>query len=232
MGDLVDQWKSHSLMKKNALIIFAKNIVLGKVKTRLAKTIGDSGAFNVYVKLYEITEHESTKVEGADIRVYFSDVIINSKWPKSERFIQKGKDLGERMKNAFNDAFEAGYENVVCIGSDLPDIKSRIIEDAFLKLNKNDLVFGPAADGGYYLVGMNKTHLYIFENKPWSTDQLLSITRKEIETEGHLYSLLDVLNDIDTIQDLKQSTLSDQFKHYYELFERNQQSLQSSSTNT
>ena len=175
--------------------------------------------------LYDITERESNKVKNADIQVYFSDVIINSKWPNSQRYVQSKGDLGQRMTQAFLKAFEDGYENVVCIGSDLPDMTSEIIEDAFLKLEKNDFVFGPASDGGYYLVGMNQPGTYIFKNKPWSTDQLLELTRSEIESQKQIYTLLDVLNDIDTIDDLKHSTLSEQFKQYYELPQRNKQPL-------
>ncbi len=210
-------------MKKNALIVFAKNIVLGKVKTRLAKTIGDSGAFNVYVKLIEITERESQAVNSADVIVYFSDVVINGKWPNHQKFVQTGDDLGERMENAFLEAFTKGYEKVICIGSDLPEITSTLIEEAFAKLDTDDFVFGPAADGGYYLVGMNRpSQTYIFANKPWSTDQLLDLTLKEIKTQNQTYALKKVLNDIDTIDDLKNSILSKQFKQYHELLERNQ----------
>ncbi len=210
-------------MKKNALIIFAKNIVLGKVKTRLAKTIGDTGAFNVYVKLFEITEKQSMKVKSADKHIYFSDVVINAKWKNCKKYVQEGDDLGMRMLNAFNNVFEQGYEKVVCIGSDLPELTADIIEQAFLKLETNDFVFGPAADGGYYLVGLkNSKQSYIFENKPWSTDRLLDITLKEIESNNHDHALLEVLNDVDTIDDLKNSILSKQFKHYHELLERNQ----------
>ncbi len=208
-------------MQKNLLIVFVKNIVLGKVKTRLAKTIGSNGALNVYIKLYDITERESLLVKKTDTHVYFSDVVINSKWKNAQKSVQQGADLGEKMMNAFKKGFEDGYQNIICIGSDLPEISSEIIENAFEKLNQTDLVFGPATDGGYYLLGMNKPLFYIFDNKPWSTNALLELTINEISNKQNTYTLLDVLNDIDTIEDLKTSILSKQFTEYYELSERN-----------
>ena len=80
----------------NLLIIFAKNIKLGKVKTRLAKTIGDDGAFEVYKHLVELLEKSTSKINNCDIHVYFSDVIIKKKWPNEKKFVQEGSDLGEK----------------------------------------------------------------------------------------------------------------------------------------
>ena len=96
-------------MKRTLLIIFVKNIILGKVKTRLAKTIGTQAAFEVYKHIVGILEKETSNL-SCDISVYFSDVIIDEKWPDAIKKVQKGKDIGERMKNAFKEAFDEGYE--------------------------------------------------------------------------------------------------------------------------
>ena len=104
-------------------------------------------------------------------------------------------------------------KKIILIGSDLPDVSAQIIEKGFEELTINEVVFGPAEDGGYYLVGMTKKHYSIFENKPWSTSKLLEITLSELKDKEVNYSLLEPLNDIDTIEDLKKSTIYSEFKH-------------------
>ena len=131
----------------------------------MAKTIGDEGAFNIYSELFAITEKESQKVEF-DRNIYFSDVIIPSKWESDLKFVQEGANLGEKMKNAFQHGFNNGYKNIVLIGSDLPNISKEIIESGFDALQDNDVTFGPALDGGYYLIGLSKMNASIFEDKP------------------------------------------------------------------
>lgn len=191
-------------MKKRLLIVFVKNIKLGKVKTRLAKTIGAEGAFEIYAALVEITEKVTSTID-VDKIIYFSDAVVETKWKKIEKRIQFGVDLGARMKNAFSDGFNSGYESIVLIGSDLPDISSQIIENGFNELENSDMVFGPAEDGGYYLIGMNKLHSFIFKDKPWSQPHLLNVSLKELTKNNFSFSLLETLNDIDTFEDLIKS---------------------------
>lgn len=191
-------------MNKELTIVFVKNIKLGKVKTRLAKTIGNQGAFEVYKALVEITERATNHVKS-DKRIYFSDAVVNTKWQNHYKTVQEGENLGERMKNAFNKGFEDGYERIVLIGSDLPDINSEHIENGLKSLKNNSIVFGPAIDGGYYLIGMTKMYDAVFNNKPWSESHLLDVTLKELNQENISYTLLEALNDIDTFEDLEAS---------------------------
>jgi rSAM/selenodomain-associated transferase 1 len=183
-----------------------KNIKLGKVKTRLAKTIGDDSAFEVYKELFKITENITSNLH-VEKHIYFSDVIIESKWKNKNKTVQKGIDLGEKMKNAFLDGFSDGFEKIVLIGSDLPDLTENIIYESFHKLSNNDIVIGPAQDGGYYLIGLSKMNHTIFENKPWSKPSLLEITLQELQQNNQKTALLQTLNDIDTFDDLINSTL-------------------------
>ena len=199
-------------MNKNLLIVFAKNIKLGKVKTRLAKTIGNQEAFAIYKILVDKTE-EATKHLPVDKHIYFSDEIISTKWPNDFKTVQKGVDLGERMKNAFKDGFDKGYINIILIGSDLPDISESILTNAFEILKTNDTVFGPAEDGGYYLVGMKQLYNCVFDNKAWSTASLLHDTIQELKSENNSFELLEMLNDIDTFEDLKTSTIYKTYLH-------------------
>jgi len=191
-------------MTKELIIVFVKNIKLGKVKTRLAKTIGNQAAFEVYKELVKITE-EATKNLSIDKRIYFSDAVVETKWNNHYKAVQEGIDLGERMKNAFKKGFEDGYNRIVLIGSDLPEIRDTHIKEGLDKLNDNPVVFGPALDGGYYLIGMSKMCSFIFEKKPWSTSNLLALTTQELTKNNIPYNLLEPLNDIDTFEDLEAS---------------------------
>lgn len=192
-------------MNKELIIVFVKNNKLGKVKTRLAKTIGNQAAFEVYSELVKVTEAATQNI-STDKRIYFSDTIVETKWKNSVKEIQEGDNLGERMLNAFKKGFEDGYERIVLIGSDLPDINKHHIENGLKVLNLNEVVFGPAEDGGYYLIGLSKMHGFIFKNKPWSQSNLLEKTLTELNKKSIKFTTLVTLNDIDTFEDLVSST--------------------------
>ena len=108
----------------------------------------------------------------------------------------------------------AKNQNTYLSSSDLPDLNSEIIIKGFDSLKSSELVFGPAKDGGYYLIGMNKLHKFVFENKPWSESDLLIQTVAEIRLNNLNVSLLNELNDVDTIEDLKESTIAHLFSDF------------------
>ena len=206
-------------MTEALVIVFVKNIKLGTVKTRLAKTIGDYGAFEVYSELVKITEIATSKL-SIDKRIYFSNAIVESKWGQHFKAVQNGEDLGERMLNAFKDGFEAGYKKIILIGSDLPDITEDHIKKGVDALDQSEVVFGPAEDGGYYLIGLSKLIPEIFINKPWSQSNLLKETLQELQSLDQKVITLDTLNDIDTYEDL---IASDFYKNNEKLQEKIQQ---------
>jgi hypothetical protein len=105
------------------------------------------------------------------------------------------------MHNAFKEGFDDGYEKIVIIGSDLIELESNDIKKAFEKLDENDIVIGPAEDGGYYLLGMKQIPENIFRNKEWGTNTVLKDTLKDIDSLQ--FHLLKVKNDIDTYEDIK-----------------------------
>ena len=186
----------------NLLLIFTRNPELGKAKTRLAKTVGDETALEIYKFLLEKTRDISSKVTS-DRAVYYSVKIReNDIWDSTiyQKHQQVGKDLGIRMLNAFKNGFEAGYEKVMIIGSDLYDLTSENIENAFNELNNNDLVIGPAEDGGYYLLGMNSLHSTIFKNKNWGTETVREDTLSDLKDKK--VKLLEFKNDIDIYEDI------------------------------
>lgn len=189
------------------LIAFVKNPELGKVKTRLAKDIGNNEALAVYQKLLETTI-EAAQGCRADVRFYFSNSVDENIWPKGQSKIQSGDDLGEKMKNAFQDGFSEGYERIVIIGSDLPNMSSALIDKSFQSLSFMDTVIGPASDGGYYLLGMKKMIPELFENIRWSTSEVLETTLERLTQKKESYFLLEMKNDIDTKEDLINSSFN------------------------
>lgn len=200
------------MTENDRLIIFVKNPEIGRVKTRLAKIIGDEQALSIYQKLLLYTK-EITKGLNADKAVYYSEHIDNNDlWDNMlfSKHLQRGDDLGERMQNAFAEAFAQGKERVIIIGSDCLELETYMIKEAFAVLESNDVVLGPAKDGGYYLIGMTAFLPTLFEDKNWSTDDLLMDTILDLKKMNAKYYLLKTLNDIDTIEDLK---ALDKFPH-------------------
>ena len=198
-------------MTKELLIIFTRNPELGKCKTRLATTIGDVAALEIYKYLLA---HTASITEDLLVHkeVHYSDEIHhNDIWNDSifRKKSQKGNDLGERMKNAFKAGFKDGYDKIIIIGSDMYDLSPQDLEHAFTALSVNDYVLGPAVDGGYYLLGMKKLNNSLFENKKWGTNTVLNDTLNNLLNEN--IELLPVRNDIDYYEDIKDIRVFDQF---------------------
>lgn len=197
-------------MSKNLLIIFVKNPILGKVKTRLAATIGDEKALEVYLELLHKTK-EITQPTTCDKHVYYTWTIDEyDLWSDGGyvKYQQCDGELGERMKSAFSSSFDAGYDKVVIIGSDCYELTHNEINQAFEELNRADIVIGPAADGGYYLMGMNRFYPELFDNKVWSTESVFIDTIEDIERMHLSHKNLKTLSDIDDINDLAKLNIS------------------------
>ena len=190
-------------MPKNLLLVFTRNPELGKVKTRLAKTVGNATALKIYTFLLKRTRDIVVKV-SADKAVYYSvKVRENDIWDASifQKHQQVGEDLGIRMLHAFKNGFKAGYEKVMIIGSDLYDLTAETIENAFSVLEKNEVVIGPAEDGGYYLLGMNSLEEKVFKNKDWGTATVKKDTLEDLKDKKVF--LLAPLNDVDVFEDIE-----------------------------
>lgn len=190
-------------MEKNHLIIFIKNPVLGRVKTRLASAIGDEKALEVYMQLLEITRKTAVKV-NCTRHVFYSDEIEDDGWDEDlfNKHVQEGIDLGNRMQKAFERVFALGAEKAVIVGSDCPQIGPEAIDEAFAVLGTKDVVLGPAKDGGYYLLGMKKRHDFLFKDKEWSTDTVFDDTILDLMENRLTYGKINQLSDLDTIYDL------------------------------
>ncbi|TSE07824.1 glycosyltransferase [Aquimarina algiphila] len=191
------------LKEKNALLIFTRNPELGKCKTRLAATIGDQAALDIYTFLLQHTVNitknlDVTKEVHYSVKVRENDLWDDSVYNKKQ---QTGYDLGIRMEHAFAECFGEGFERVVIIGSDMYDLSQKDLELAFLELETHDYVLGPAEDGGYYLFGMKSLNSQVFKNKNWGTDTVLQDTLEDLKENN--IKLLEVRNDIDYYDDIK-----------------------------
>lgn len=185
-----------------ALIIFIKNPELGKVKTRLAATVGDEKALLIYMELLKHTQQIACAVEANRLLFYSKFMDTNDNWDNQafQKQLQQGSDLGERMQAAFEQAL-VQHEKAVIIGSDCAALTPAIIENAFQALDTHDFVVGPAEDGGYYLLGMKQVEPTLFQKMEWSTDQVLPETLKRMEAKQADYILLPMLSDIDYWED-------------------------------
>lgn len=190
----------------SVLMIFAKFPDLGKVKTRLADDIGFENATSIYKLMTEYIVKESYSKEYRQV-IYVSPPSKEKKfgtWLGNKEFsVQSMGDLGERLANAFKKEFDAGADKVVVIGTDCVECDKAEINYALELLNYNDAVIGPSYDGGYYLLGLKKTHGSIFENVSWSGLQVYDQTCNNLERLGYSYSVLPYARDIDTIEDVQ-----------------------------
>lgn len=187
----------------NQLLIFIRNPQLGRVKTRLARTVGDAEALRIYHVLLEKTRAAALGVE-AGRRLLYSDFIdTNDAWPNDRfhKLVQGTGDLGERMAQAFREAFADGARKAVIIGSDCPRLDGAVLRAAFERLDESDFVLGPVPDGGYYLLGMKQMESSVFEGIEWSTDTVRARTLEKIRAAGKTCSLLPELTDVDTEAD-------------------------------
>jgi rSAM/selenodomain-associated transferase 1 len=199
------------------LLIFAREPVLGRVKTRLAADIGPAAALATYRELLALTAAAVTAAQvpatvwlaeapaspalGTPAKTNLTEA--RPEWPGLPWQVQPAADsLGERMAHAFAETFTAGAAHVAIIGTDCPGLTADLLQQAFAQLATHDLVVGPATDGGYYLLGMNKLNISLFTDKQWSTDTVLPATLADAKRLGLSVAQLPTLADIDSGSDL------------------------------
>ncbi|WP_018478543.1 TIGR04282 family arsenosugar biosynthesis glycosyltransferase [Pontibacter roseus] len=193
------------MTEKNLLMLFVRNPELGKVKTRLAASVGPETALDIYLHLLQHTRSVTQELPMDKVVYYSERVEEQDMWPSQQyqKQVQPAGDLGERMSASFAAAFADGYTSVVIIGSDCLQLTSDIILKAFENLKTHEVVVGPALDGGYYLLGMNGLHPELFQDKRWSTEHVFPDTLYDIERLHLSHALLPYLSDIDNLEDLE-----------------------------
>ena len=191
---------------KNALVIFARDPVVGQVKTRLNPFLDLQTTCDLYTCFLSDSLDKICAVESTDCFVGIYPSSSSGYFEKLDpslsinTFVQEGKDLGDRMKNTFSARFADGYEEVVIIGADSPSLPLVYIEQAFS--SEKDVVLGPSIDGGYYLIGMRGNLTDVFDGIAWSGDRVLKDTFCKLESNDVSLELLPVWYDVDRSNDL------------------------------
>ncbi len=200
--------------RPHRIVVLSKAPIKGFVKTRLASVIGPDASLAVHRRL---TSHVLAEVEmavdlatlsggiDAEIRVTPDEEAPGARtWvPSSIRIRPQGSgDLGDRMRRAFDEGFAEGAKFVLVVGTDCPGFTRRDPADAFAALSRADVVLGPAADGGFWLLGARGPTPELFHDVPWSTSAVLEATKSLARAAGRTVEFLETLADIDTVDDL------------------------------
>ncbi len=186
------------------LVVLLKAPRAGTVKTRLAETLGADAACAAYRQLVESLFANLAPLPAVELCFTPAAACAEIKpWLRNDWSVcpQSEGDLGERLRAAFTDHFLTDAEHVVIIGSDCPDVTSKDIEDAWVALAGNDVVLGPALDGGYWLIGLRAPQSGLFTEMPWSTDRVFGETMRRAREKCLRVAILRELSDVDTVAD-------------------------------
>jgi hypothetical protein len=197
-------------VKRRVLAIFAKQPLPGQVKTRLAKQIGEVAAARLYAKFVETILAVTESVADQRIIAYSPDTESARRWFEASvstagdtLWVQPAGDLGARLTACAEFALSEPEHSLVIIGTDSPTLSTETIAEAFRRLEHNDVVLGPARDGGYYLIGLRSACPRLFAGIDWGTDRVLVQTISRVEEQRLSLHLLPLFYDVDTLEDLK-----------------------------
>lgn len=202
-GDIPERMKTHP----NALILFARVPRIGHVKTRLHPDLDLETICDLYKCFLKDSIENLCAVAGADLFIgasppdglgYFDEVAASR---GITVFPQEGDGLGDKMRAAFCRRFAEKYDKIAIMGSDSPSLPCSYIETAFR--SSKDVVLGPGADGGYYLIGMNRRLTEVFDGVPWGSERVLKATLERVQKVGATLELLPLWYDVDTAEDLR-----------------------------
>jgi rSAM/selenodomain-associated transferase 1 len=196
------------LGKMDALLVFLKHPRAGDVKTRMIPALGSEGAAALYRVLAEaVLEGTRPRAEEFQRLLFFApeeaSAEIAAWFPGEALFAQQGEDLGERLRNAFHEAFRLGARRAVVIGTDCPALGREHILASLAALSEADVVLGPSEDGGYYLLALKKEHPELFHGIAWGSPRVLATTKEHALEADLSVVLLDTLRDVDTPEDVR-----------------------------
>lgn len=191
------------------LIIFTRYPELGKTKTRMIPLLGKEGAATLQRQMTDYTLKQAKQLQqilSTSIIIYFAngnEQLMQNWLGKNLSYRrQREGDLGQRMQTAFEETFITQINKVIIIGTDCPELNATILADAFKALDRHHLVLGPAVDGGYYLIGLNRLIPELFKGISWGTAEVFAQTQKIARQLNLNVCTLPVLNDIDRPEDL------------------------------
>ncbi len=197
------------MKSKDVIIVMTRLPREGRNKTRLIPALGLKGATEFHDRLARHTIGRASAYAlmhpGTRLRVQLEggSTLEGKNWlGEVDCQVQKDGDLGQRLHAAIEQAFSEGASRVLVIGTDCPSLDERVFSEAFNALERTELVFGPAADGGYYLVGLTRSRREIFENIAWGGPQVLKQSLAAAATCGVHAFLLNCFPDVDVAEDL------------------------------
>lgn len=194
--------RDQKMSKDRAVVVLAKNPIQGQVKTRLAKSVGDERALEIYKELYRHTLETMRKVPDCQLYVYQSPAIDRQWVPFSEMEIrlQSDGDLGDRMHFALAETLST-HRRVALVGADCPGMDETVVDKALSALSQVELVLGPSADGGFYLLASKAPQPDLLRNRKWSHGKVFQETIDIASKDGRSIFLLPELYDVDHLSD-------------------------------
>jgi len=189
-----------------AVVVFTRAPEAGRVKTRLARELGEATALATHRELGTLVLSAAAELADCEVVVAYTprnrENLVRAWLGGARRYEpQVDGDLGTRMLAAITDRFAAGAGKVLLIGTDCPAVGADLLETAFRELDRADAVLGPSADGGYYLIGMTRPIPGLFHDVPWSTPATLSVTLDRAAAARVTVVLLEERRDVDTAAD-------------------------------
>jgi len=186
------------------VVVFGREPVPGRSKTRLAAGMGGTAAARIYAVILQNTL-DVAAASGARVILSLASVPSGA-WIRDfdvSLELQPPGDLGDRMADAFSRRFSEGEERVMIVGSDCPYLSAEHLRGAAVGLDDFDVMLGPAPDGGYWLVAQRAPGVDLFSNIPWSSHNTLLRTQQRLDAIGASWSILEELGDIDTADDFE-----------------------------
>ena len=191
---------------RNAYVIFTREPVAGATKTRLMPFYSAEKCAELHRCFLRDLAGEAKKVHADIIIAYTGSepVFLRETFGSRAKYIaQRGNDLGQKMENAFADAFEMGYDRIILTGTDIPELKAKTVNAAYEMLDAYDIVLGPTEDGGYYLIGMSSLHHEAFDVKLYGVSTVFEETKASIRDSGLSVGIADEYSDIDEKEDIE-----------------------------
>jgi hypothetical protein len=189
-----------------ALVVFTRLPEIGEVKTRLSPFLSPWEAMELQRCFILDTLSLVRRVKNCSLVIAYTpekgDLLLDELRKNATVIFQRGVSLGERMGNALEDVFNAGYTPEVLMGTDIPTLPLDFLREALEALKKKDIVIGPSVDGGYYLVGMGRPQRRLFEGISWGTPGVLNQTLRRIRKMGLTFACLEGWYDVDTPEDI------------------------------